>query len=122
MRKGVPMRIRSPEIFELQAEFCKGLANPKRLMIIASLGRRDLSVGEIATLVATTPPNVSQHLRLLREKNVVHPRKEGQTVYYHLVDPRLVQACCLIRTVLLDDLKRRGLVAQEVRPEDLIED
>ncbi len=114
------MRITNPEIFELQADFCTILANSKRLMILAGLAKKEASVGEIAALVGTTAPNVSQHLRILREKNVIRARKEGQTVFYHLVDPRLVQACCLIRSVLLDDLKNRGLVAQEVRPDNLI--
>jgi len=111
------MKITNPEIFRLHADFCKILANPKRLMIIALLSKRELSVGEIAAASDVPLTTISQHLRVLRERNVVKTRKEGQTVYCQLTDPRLMDACVRIRTILLDNMRQRGTLAQEIDPE-----
>lgn len=114
------MKIISPEIFQVHAEFCKTLANPKRLMILALLARREMNVGELAEAMDSPGANISQHLRLLRDRNIVRSRKDGQMVYYSLADKRIIDGCLLIRTVLLEDLKKRGLVAREIEVEDLV--
>jgi ArsR family transcriptional regulator len=108
------MKIRNEEIFNLHADFCKMLANPKRLMILALLSRKEMSVGELAESMDTAMATVSQHLTALRGKHIVEARKEGQTVYYHSTDPRLIEACTAIRTILLDGMKRRGEIAKEI--------
>jgi ArsR family transcriptional regulator len=101
-------------VFELHADICKTLSNPKRLMILALLAKRDTSVGEIAEILSVPLSNVSQHLSLLKAQGLVHGRKDGQIVHYSLTDRRIIQACTLIRSVLLDRMKERGLVAQEI--------
>ncbi len=104
------------DIFELHADLCKTLSNSKRLRILALLAKQELSVGEIAEVIAVPLSNVSQHLALLKAQNLVQTRKEGQTVYYNLADRRIIEACTLIRSVLLDNMKERGQVAQETDP------
>ena len=104
------------DIFELHADLCKTLSNPKRLMMLALLGKQEMSVGEIAQVIAVPLSNVSQHLALLKAQNLVLTRKDGQTVFYRLADRRILQACTLIRSVLLDRMKERGQVAQEIDP------
>ena len=101
------------DIFALHADVCKTLANPKRLMILALLGRGENSVGQIAEAIQAPLPNVSQHLTVLKSQHLVLARKEGQTVYYRLADRRIIQACTLIRSVLLDQMKARGMEALE---------
>ena len=110
------MKVTNHEIFRLHAEYCKVHSNPKRLMIIALLSRRELSVGEIAEATETALPTISQHLRVLRERHIIATRKEGQTVYSRLIDKRLMAACIKIRAVLLDSMKQRGIIAQEIDP------
>jgi ArsR family transcriptional regulator len=103
-------------VFELHADLCKTLSNPKRLMILALLARKEMSVGEIAEVISVPLSNVSQHLSLLKAQGLVHGRKEGQVVHYNITDRRIIQACTLIRSVLLDRMKERGQVAQEIDP------
>lgn len=110
------MKISNPDIFQLHADFCKVLASPKRLMIIALLSKREMSVGEIAEATDTALPTISQHLRVLREHHIVSTRREGQTIYSSLTDKRLMEACIKIRTVLLDSMKHRGTIAHEIDP------
>jgi ArsR family transcriptional regulator len=104
------------DIFELHADLCKTLSNSKRLRILALLAKQEMSVGDIAEVIAVPLSNVSQHLALLKSQNLVQTRKEGQTVYYNLADRRIIEACTLIRSVLLDKMKERGQVAQETDP------
>jgi len=87
------------------------MANPKRLAILESLHPGERSVSAIAENLDTSISTISQHLRLLRDKNVVTSRKEGQTVYYSLRDPRMIDACNTIRAVLLDGIKEQGDIA-----------
>ena len=109
-----------PDIFELHAGICRTLANATRLKILALLGKKEMSVGEMAEAVGASLSNISQHLALLRHQHLVTARKEGQTVYYSLGDRRMIQACSLIRSVLLDQMRLRGEVAQETDPRYVI--
>jgi DNA-binding transcriptional ArsR family regulator len=104
------------DIFELHADVCKTIAHPTRLKILALLGRRELNVGEIAEITGVSLPNASQHLALLKAQALVTSRKDAQTVRYRLTDRRIIQACALIRSVLLDRMKQRGEVAKRVDP------
>ncbi len=114
------VKIVNREIFNLHADFCKTLSNPKRLMILAMLGTGELTVGEMAKAIGVPLANISQHLTVLKSKNIVKPRKDGQTVYYTLVDPRLIEACDLIRSILLDGMKRRGLAANDIDSKEVV--
>jgi DNA-binding transcriptional ArsR family regulator len=109
-----------PDIFELHARFCRSLSNPKRLIILATLAKGEKSVGELAEASGVTLANISQHLTVLRSHNIVKSRKEGQTVYYSIVDTRLVDACNLIRAILLDGMKRQGMIASGMDATDIM--
>ena len=76
-----------------------------------------MSVGEIAKATDTALATVSQHLRVLRERNIVNTKKDGQVVFYSLADPKLMEACVMIRRVLLESMRRRGTIAREIDPE-----
>jgi DNA-binding transcriptional ArsR family regulator len=108
--------VKKADIFELHADVCKTLAHPKRLMILALLGPKELSVGDLAEVIGVPLPNISQHLALLKAQGLVRSRKDAQTVYYSLADRRIIQACTLTRSVLLDRMKQRGEIAGKVDP------
>ena len=110
------MQISKQRLFELHADLCGTMANANRLAILESLHAGEKSVSDIAEAVGTTITTVSQHLRLLRDKNVVVTRKEGQTVFYRLRDPRMIEACHLIRSILMDSMKEHGEFAQDASP------
>jgi DNA-binding transcriptional ArsR family regulator len=85
-----------------QAAFCYIFGNPTRVLILWSLGEQEMSVGDIALTVKASLQNTSQHLRLMKDKGILVSRREGQTVYYRIVDnerirncPLMVQACQL---------------------------
>ena len=108
------MKIQNIQLFQIHADYCRVLANPKRLMILACLEKKEMSVGEIADCIGSPLSTVSQHLSVLRNKHLVESRKEGQTVFYSPTDRRIMDACRLIRTVLIDAMKKRGEIAHEI--------
>lgn len=92
------------QIFKMQAEICKTLADPKRLMILHELREGEKSVGQIVSALSLPQANVSQHLAVMRERGVVDARREGATVFYSLANPKIGQACDLVQEVLKDQL------------------
>jgi DNA-binding transcriptional ArsR family regulator len=69
----------------------RALADPKRLCVLESLAAGELSV------VGCQVPNMSQHLAVLRSAGLVTTRREGNTVYYRLADPTVLEACRIIQ-------------------------
>ncbi len=68
------------------AELLKAMANPQRLRMLCLLIEREMSVGEINALVPLSQSALSQHLAVLRERQLVKTRREAQTVYYSVAD------------------------------------
>ena len=98
-------------LLELQARLCHVLASPKRLEILYTLARGEMTAGELARAVDTTTANLSQHLALMRQFGLVESRKEGLNVYYRLASREILEACQAVRAVLLEHLRRNALLA-----------
>ena len=64
--------------------FGKGISNPARYKIVEALFKGPKTVSEIVAIVAMTQPAVSQHLRTLKESQLVTDERKGQEVYYSL--------------------------------------
>ena len=80
-------------LFEMHAEMCQALANQHRLAIVHSLKDGEKCVSDLAAELGISVHNVSQHLRILKQRLLVRSRKEGQTVYYSVTNQKFVQAC-----------------------------
>ena len=91
------------KLYEMQAELCKTLSNPKRLEILDILKERDeISVNNLAQILEIPKANTSQHLAVLRQAGVVNTRKDGINVYYSLRSDKISKACSLTRQILLE--------------------
>jgi len=95
-------------VFRLHAELCKALANEHRQAILHAIGDGEKCVGDLAAEIDISVHNVSQHLRVLKERRLVASRKAGQTVYYHVTNPKFLQACTLIRQALVEQHQEQG--------------
>ena len=62
----------------------KAVSNESRLFVLCQLASGEKSVGELQELVGTTQSGMSQHLRLLRQLNLVKTKRKAQTVFYSL--------------------------------------
>ena len=64
--------------------------NEVRLKIVYLLEEeKELCPCDLADILGMTIPAVSQHLRKLKDGNIVETRKEGQTIYYSLTHENL---------------------------------
>ena len=102
-------------VYELQAEVCQILANPKRLRIVHLLKGVELSVGEIVTAMGVPKANASQHLSIMRQKGIVLSRRKGTSIYYRLSSPKITEACTLMREVLLTLLAGQESLSKNMR-------
>ena len=94
------------EVYRVQAEVLKTLANPKRLEIIHLLAEEPREVSRLAEELGMSQPNVSQHLALMRSAGVVEAERDGREVRYRLSDPEIIVACETMRGVLVRRLAR----------------
>jgi DNA-binding transcriptional ArsR family regulator len=85
------------EGLERAARCLKVLAHPVRLMIIHLLGEGELSVQELEKAVGISQSSVSQHLSLLKDKEILESRRMAQQVFYRLRDPRLLELTSITR-------------------------
>lgn len=77
----------------------KAIAHPLRLKILCVLADKELSVQEIVDSVGTSQSNISQHLAILRDKEVLATRKDANRVYYRVGDPRTLKLVGMMRDV-----------------------
>lgn len=98
-------------IYDLQAEISKTLANSIRLAILHSLRNGEKSVNELTEILGISQSNLSQHLALMRQKGIVKTRKQGTNIFYSVTNPKINQACDMVREVLLDQLRQRQELA-----------
>ena len=105
------------EVYRLQAEVLKTLANPRRLEIVHLLAEGPREVGRLAEEMGITQPNVSQHLALMRAAGVVEAERDGREVRYRLSDPDIICACETMRGVLLRRISRIAAAATQTPAE-----
>ena len=72
-----------------KAEFFKALAHPTRIRILELLEAGEKSVSELQVELAAEGSSASQQLAILRMKNLVDTRKEGNVIFYRLRDRRV---------------------------------
>lgn len=82
---------------EKAARCLRVLAHPIRLHIIYLLGQGEQSVHELEQQVQASQSSVSQHLNLLKDKDIVESRRAAQQVFYRLKDPRVLQLTALTK-------------------------
>jgi len=66
------------------AAIAHALSHPVRVEIISLLSEAELTVGEMTERLARPQANISQHLALLREVNLVEATRDGMSVNYKL--------------------------------------
>jgi DNA-binding transcriptional ArsR family regulator len=100
-------------LYILHASICHTLANPKRLEIIDQLRTGEMPVTDLAIALEISQANLSQHLAIMRQKGIVTTRRVGLNVFYRLNNPKIIQACDLMRQVLLEHLEAGAELARE---------
>jgi len=90
------------QVFQLHAQLLKALSHPKRLEIIQLLRDQILPVSEIQEMLDLPQGNLSQHLQVLRQAEVVKTKRNGKQIYYSLAHKNFIKASDLFREVLIE--------------------
>lgn len=98
------------ELNLLHANICQALGDPKRILILYAIDEQPRHVTALAEDLKIPQPTVSRHLRVLRQRGLVHAERMGPAVIYSLVDPRVVEILNSMRLVLKDALERQSSV------------
>jgi ArsR family transcriptional regulator len=102
------------EVSQLEADFCFALSDPTRILLLYALNESPRNVTELTNELNITQPTASRHLKVLRERGLVHTVKQGTTVTYHIADTRLIQALDLLRAVMRERLAYRASLIREI--------
>lgn len=88
------------------ARTLRALSHPVRLEIVRAAGVGEVSVGDLAETLELPQPVTSQHLRVLREHEILSVRSDGNRRLYRLRPPPIEQL-----RALLDDVWPSALAA-----------
>jgi ArsR family transcriptional regulator len=103
------------EILTLQSNIHKAIANTKRLEIIRLLRDEELTVSQMVDMLGLPQANLSQHLQVLREYQLVKTRRSGKEIYYRLAHPNLIVSIDLLREMLVDQHEGEDKLIEELR-------
>jgi ArsR family transcriptional regulator len=72
------------------ADLLRALGNDRRLLILCRLVEEgEATVGALARDVGLSQSALSQHLARMRDEGIVAFRRESQTIWYRIADPRI---------------------------------
>jgi rhodanese-related sulfurtransferase len=123
-------RVFKDRLFEQFARVGKGLASGRRLELLELLAQRERTVEELSQETGLSFANTSQHLKALREAQLVDVRREGLYARYRLADERvfalwqalrdlgtarLAQIRQIVETYLTDRDSLRAITCEELR-------
>jgi len=94
----VPMEFDENNI-EKVARCMKALAHPLRLKVLVALNDKERSVQDLVEAVGTTQSNVSQHLTIMRDKNILSSRREANQVFYRVGDCKVLELVALTKSI-----------------------
>lgn len=82
---------------QFKAEFFQALAHPTRIAIVEQLREGELSAGALIERLGIEQANASQHLAVLRAKNILAHRKAGNQVFYSVRNPLIIEVLDVMR-------------------------
>jgi ArsR family transcriptional regulator len=90
---------------QFKADIFQALAHPTRIAILELLGGGELSSSALIDKLGIEQSNLSQHLAVLRAKQLVTNRKVGNQVFYSVRDPLINEVLRLMRVYFQDRVK-----------------
>ena len=105
--------MKKENFYNLHAEMCKTISNPRRQAILDTIRNGEMTVSELIEKTGISQANLSQHLAILRSKGVVNTRRNGNNVHYSLSNLKIIEAYDLISEVLEDSATSRDKTIRE---------
>lgn len=116
---GSPAEMQELEIVAAEvAAVLRALSNERRLMIVCKLSEwREANVTALAEAVGLSQSALSQHLAKLRQRGIVDYRRDSQTLWYRISDPRIEKLFATLHGLFCrpQDSKRAARAARKPR-------
>ena len=103
------------ELRRFKAEIFQALAHPTRIAIVELLRNGELSAGQLIGQLGLEQANASQHLAVLRGKQIVVNRKDGNQVFYSLRDKALIEVLDILKRYFYSQLTQTASMLKEIR-------
>ncbi|WXU00831.1 MAG: Biofilm growth-associated repressor [Catillopecten margaritatus gill symbiont] len=81
----------------------KAMAHPLRLKILCALKSDELPVLEIVEYVGSSQSNISQHIEILRTKNIIESRREGNRILCKVKDEKILKLVANMQAVFCSE-------------------
>ena len=81
------------DLVELIARRFRVIGEPMRIRLLDRLREGEATVGELSEALSASQQNISKHLAVLAEVGILGRRKEGNHVYYRVVDEGVFALC-----------------------------
>jgi len=91
---------------EARAKIIKAMAHPSRLLIIEELSKNQRCVGELTEMIGADTSTVSKHLSILKNAGLVADEKRGNSIFYHLRVPCIMDFMGCLEDVLSSNAKQ----------------
>jgi DNA-binding transcriptional ArsR family regulator len=105
----------SQELRQFKADIFQALGHPTRIAMVEMLRKGELPAGQLMEELGLEQANASQHLSVLRSKQIVVSRKEGNHVFYSLRDPALIQVLDILKRYFHSQLAQTTSMLKEIR-------
>jgi len=105
------------ELRRFKAEIFQALAHPTRIAMVELLRNGEMSAGQLIEQLGGEQANASQHLGVLRTKQIVVNRKEGNQVFYSLRDAVLIEVLDILKRYFYSQLSQTMSMLKEMRME-----
>jgi len=102
---------------EYKASIFQALAHPTRIAIVEALRDGEISARAIQDRLGVEQANLSQHLAILRSRQIVAHRKEGNQVFYSLRNKVLIRVLDLMRQYFQTNLNEAVRMLGEMAAE-----
>lgn len=96
--------------YEVRAKIIKAMAHPSRLFIIEELNKKERCVGELTEMIGADASTVSKHLSVLKNAGLVQDEKRGNSIFYSLRVPCIMEFMSCIENVLSANAKQYNTV------------
>ncbi len=94
--------------YEARAKILKAMAHPSRLLIIEELQKKERCVNELTDMVGADTSTVSKHLSVLKNAGLVADEKRGNSIYYRLRVPCIMDFMGCVENVLSENAKEHA--------------
>ncbi len=102
----------SEDALALIANRFRVLSDPMRLKILHTLGNAEMNVSELVEATRAGQANISKHLGLMLDAEIVARRKDGLNSFYRISDESIFELCDLVCDRLRKQFESRRSVLE----------